>query len=112
VAICNSLDDSRQSQQQSEEILAHLHRTGPILPEGARLLLCGPANPGWRVVTVWDSQEVRDRFFADRLGPAYEAIGLSLQDVHRTQFEVQMLIAGDLVGPPQSPAAPGSGAIR
>lgn len=99
MAICTILDDARHAQHQGDRVLAHLQRSGPVLPDGARLLLCGPANPGWWVVTVWDALEARDRFFAERLGAAYAALGLSLQDVHRSQFEVQMLIAGDLVGP-------------
>ena len=47
-------------------------------------------------ITVWDSLEDRDRFLAERLAPAYEAAGLSLDDAERTQFEVQTLVAGDL----------------
>jgi hypothetical protein len=106
MAICTILEDPRQTREQAERIAAHVRSTGSLLPEGARLLLSGPANPGWRVITVWDSEMARDQFLAQRLTAAYEAAGLSLDDVARTQFEVQMLIAGDLVGAPQpSPAA-------
>ena len=51
-------------------------------------MLAGPADPGWRVVSVWDSEEARDRFFAERLAPAYEEAGLSMGGITRTQFEV------------------------
>ncbi len=64
-------------------------------------MLAGPANPGWRVISVWDSEEARDRFFAERLAPAYEEAGLSLDGVERTVFEVHTLVAGDLTGVPQ-----------
>jgi hypothetical protein len=101
VAICNIIEDPRQTDKQAEQVAAHLRCTGPVLPEGARLFLSGSADPGWRVITVWDSPEARDRFFAERLAPAYEAVGLSLDDVTRTQFEVQMLTAGDLFGAPR-----------
>jgi hypothetical protein len=101
MVICNVLEDPRQTLKQAEQIAAHVRSTGPVLPEGARLLVSGPADPGWRVITVWDSPGARDAFFAERLAPAYEAAGLSLENVTRTQFEVQMLIAGDLVGTPQ-----------
>ncbi|HZT15726.1 MAG TPA: hypothetical protein VFA19_07225 [Gaiellaceae bacterium] len=37
-------------------------------------------------------------FFSSRLRPAYEAIGLSLDGLERRQFEVETLVAGDLVG--------------
>jgi hypothetical protein len=101
MAICNIVDDPWQTQEQAKQILAHLRSTGAVLPQGARVFLSGPANPGWRVISVWDSPEARDQFFAERLAPAYQAVGLSLDGVTRTQFEVQMLIAGDLVGAPQ-----------
>ena len=39
---------------------------------------------------------------AGRLRPAYEAAGLSLDDVRRTYFEVNSLVAGDLTGTPQA----------
>jgi hypothetical protein len=101
MVICNILEDPGQTRQQAEQIAAHVRSTSPLLPQGARLLVSGPADPGWWVVTVWDSPEARDQFVAQRLTPAYEAAGLSLENVTRTQFEVQMLIAGDLVGTPQ-----------
>ena len=101
MAICDILEDPRQTRRLAEQIAAHVRSSGPLLPDGTRLLVCGPANPGWRVVTVWDSPQARDQFVSQRLAPAYAAAGLSLQGVTRTQFEVQMLIAGDLVGAPQ-----------
>jgi hypothetical protein len=101
MVICNIHEDLRQTYAQAQQIAAHVRSTGPLLPEGARLLISGPGDPGWRVVTVWDSPQARDQFVSQRLAPAYAAAGLSLQGVTRTQFEVQMLIAGDLVGAPQ-----------
>lgn len=82
-------------------LVAHVRRTGPVPPKGARLMLAGPANPGWRVISVWDSEEARDRFFAERLAPAYQEVGLSLSSIKRTVFEVHTLAAGDLSGAPQ-----------
>lgn len=101
MAIATILEHPGQSQEQAEQIQAHVRSTGPVPPEGARLVLAGPANPGWRVITVWDSVDARERFFAERLTSAYEQAGLSLADTERTQFDVQMLIAGDLTGTPQ-----------
>jgi hypothetical protein len=53
------------------------------------------------MITVWDSEEALERFFADRLAPAYAEVGLSLESASRTVFEVYMLVAGDLTGVPQ-----------
>ncbi len=101
MAIGTILEHPGQSQEQAEQIQAHVRSTGPVPPDGARLVIAGRANPGWRVITVWDSAEARERFFAERLIPAFEQAGLSLADTKRTQFDVQMLIAGDLTGTPQ-----------
>ena len=101
MALCDILEDPRQTRRLAKQIAPHVRSTGPLLPDGARLLVSGPANPGWRVITVWDSLEARDEFVVQRLTPAYNAAGLSFESFTRTQFEVQMLIAGDLVGAPQ-----------
>ncbi len=101
MAIATILEHPGQTQAQAEQIQAHVRSTGPVPPDGARLVIAGPAKPGWRVITVWDSAEARERFFAERLTPAFEQAGLSFADTKRTQFDVQMLIAGDLTGTPQ-----------
>jgi len=101
MVICIILEDPRQTRKHAEQIAAHVRSTGPLLPDGARLFVSGPADRGWRTVTVWDSREARDEFVAQRLTPAYAAAGLSFQGATRTQFDVQMLIAGDLVGTPR-----------
>ena len=64
------------------------------LPSGCRLVLLGAE----RAITVRDSPDDRDRFLAERLAPAYEAVGRSLDEVTSSQFEVDMLVAGDLAG--------------
>jgi hypothetical protein len=102
VAICNIFEDLTQTDEQAKNLAAHLRSSGPVLPEGARLFLCGPADRGWRAIIVWDSPEARDQFFNERLAPAYGAAGLSSDSVTRTQFEVRMLIAGDLLGAPKA----------
>jgi hypothetical protein len=101
MAICLIVENPDQSPEQAEQVLAHVRSTGPVPPEGARLMLAGPADPGYRVISVWDSEEARDRFFAERLTPAYKQAGLSLDSIKRTVFEVHTLVAGDLTGVPQ-----------
>jgi len=47
-------------------------------PAGAILHAAGPSpNGGWRIIEVWESQEDADRFFEDRLTPAFEAVGVT-----------------------------------
>src|SRR5436190_17121268 len=94
MAICNIIDDADRSAEEHERITAHVRGSGPTPPEGCRLVLLGRE----RAITVWDSPEDRDRFLAQRLAPAYQAVGRSLEEVTRSQFEVETLVAGDLAG--------------
>jgi hypothetical protein len=100
MAICNINEVPTKSAEQFAQMEAHLRSTGPVPPAGARLVLTGRASTGYRVIVVWDSPEARDAFFAERLAAAYESARLSLEDVERTEFEVDMLVAGDLTGTP------------
>jgi hypothetical protein len=100
MAICLIIRNPDQSDEQAEQVMAHVRSTGPVPPDGARLMVAGPARPGWRVVSVWDSKEQLERFFAERLSAAYEEAGLSLGSVERTLFDVHALVAGDLTGTP------------
>jgi hypothetical protein len=94
MAICNIIESPGRTAEQFELISAHVRSTGPVPPEGCRLALLSKE----RGITVWDSSEDRDRFLAERLAPAYQAAGLSLDEAEQTQFEVDMLVAGDLTG--------------
>jgi hypothetical protein len=44
-------------------------------PAGGRLRIAGPTDAGWRIISVWDSQEDWDTFLRDRLGPMFEQAG-------------------------------------
>ena len=94
MAICNIIEDPGRSAEEYERITAHVRGSGPTPPEGCRVGLLSRE----RAITVWDSAEDRDRFLVERLAPAYEAVGRSLDEVTRSQFEVDMLVAGDLAG--------------
>jgi hypothetical protein len=94
MAICNIIDDADRSAEDYERITAHVRGSGPTPPEGCRLVLLGRE----RTITVWDSPADRDRFLAERLAPAYQSVGRSLDQVTRSQFDVDILVAGDLAG--------------
>jgi len=101
MAICMIIENPDQGEEQTEQVIGYVRSAGPVPPQGARLLFGGPAQTGWRFISVWDSQEALDRFYAERLTPAYDRAGLSLDRVKRTLFEVNTLVAGDLTGVPQ-----------
>src|SRR5690242_11652231 len=94
MAICNIIDDPNRTEEEWTRISAQVNSSGPVPPHGCRLVVLGRE----RAITVWDGAEDRDRFLAERLAPAYEAVGRSLEEVTHTQFEVEMLVAGDLAG--------------
>ncbi|MDX6646041.1 MAG: hypothetical protein QOK40_1768 [Miltoncostaeaceae bacterium] len=102
MAICQIIENTDLSQEQWEQVSAHVRATGPVPPEGGRLVVAGAADTGWRVVSVWESEQARDRFFAERLTPAYEAAGLSFDTATMTAFDVHTLVAGDLMGTVES----------
>jgi hypothetical protein len=94
MAICNIIDDAGRAPEEYERISAHVRASGPVPPEGCRLGVLSREH----AITVWDSPEDRDRFLAERLAPAYRSVGRSLDEVTRSQFEVDMVVAGDLAG--------------
>jgi hypothetical protein len=45
-------------------------------PRGALARLAGPFEGGWRVISVFESQETWDAFRRDRLDPMFQQAGL------------------------------------
>jgi hypothetical protein len=45
------------------------------LPEGCQVHIAGPMENGWRVITVWDSQDRFEQFRNDTLIPALRETG-------------------------------------
>jgi hypothetical protein len=101
MAYCQIFEHPDVTPEKLEQVMAHVRTTGPVLPEGARLFVAGPGDPGMRVITIWDSNEARERFLSERLSEAYDAAGLSLDRGNVIVFEVSKLAAGDLTGAPQ-----------
>jgi len=92
MATCLIVDNANESRDQFERVMEHLAESGPIPPSGASVLIAGAADGGWRVISVWDSPESLQRFYGDRLAPAYENAGLSLEGMRRSTFEVHTAV--------------------
>ncbi len=45
------------------------------LPDGCQLHIAGPVENGWRVITVWDSDEHFQQFRNEKLVPALRELG-------------------------------------
>ena len=48
---------------------------GGKLPDGCQLHIAGPYEGGWRVITVWDSEESFQQFRDEKLIPALQEAG-------------------------------------
>jgi hypothetical protein len=48
---------------------------GGNLPAGCQLHIAGPYENGWRVITVWDSEEQFQQFREEKLIPAIREAG-------------------------------------
>jgi hypothetical protein len=48
---------------------------GGSLPEGCQLHIAGPVENGWRVITVWDSEDQFQQFRDEKLIPALREAG-------------------------------------
>jgi hypothetical protein len=44
------------------------------LPEGCQVHIAGPVSEGWRVITVWDSEDAFNRFREEKLIPALREV--------------------------------------
>jgi hypothetical protein len=76
--------------------MAHLQESGPVPPEGARLLIAGPGPRGWRAVSVWDNPQSLQRFFRGRLTAAYHAASIAPEATTQETFEIHTMVAPEL----------------
>jgi hypothetical protein len=77
----------------SQELYERVNRSvmaGGELPEGSTVHIAGPIEGGWRVITVWDSEEQFNQFRQEKLIPALQEAGegdrvepqIQTQEVH------------------------------
>jgi hypothetical protein len=98
VAICVIADNAKGSADVYEKIMRRVAAGGGLPPPGAIFQVAGPSEPGWRVISVWESREAFERFAADELSRAWSEFGVSRDDVEFTIFEVHSYVAGDMSG--------------
>jgi hypothetical protein len=56
-------------------------------PAGAHLRIAGPTDAGWRIISVWDSEEAFDAFLRDRLTPMFEQAGRATPEFEISPME-------------------------
>jgi heme-degrading monooxygenase HmoA len=101
MAICVISENPEGTAELYEQVMQRVRQGGEFPPPGAIFQLAGPADPGWRVVSVWESRDAFERFASERLAPAWAEHGISRDDVNFTIFEAHSYMAGDLSGAAQ-----------
>lgn len=60
--------------EQDEDLMRELGVDNP--PPGSLMRLAGPTASGWRVVTLWESEEAFQKFRREKLEPAFARRGM------------------------------------
>jgi hypothetical protein len=101
MAVCVIAENPKGSAEVYEQVVQKVSQSGAFPPPGAIFQVAGPGEPGWRVVSVWDSREAFESFASERLAPAWAEFGVSRDDINFTVFEAHSFMAGDLSGAAQ-----------
>ena len=101
MAYCLIVDNPNGSAELYEQIIQRVAASGEMPPPGAIFQVAGPAEGGWRVITVWESREAQERFRDERLIPAFNDLGVSRDGMTWSDFDAHSFMAGDLSGAAQ-----------
>jgi heme-degrading monooxygenase HmoA len=96
MAICVIAENPKGHAEMYEQVMQRVAQSGDVPAPGLIFQAAGPAEPGWRVISVWDSRDAWQRFVQERLASAWAEAGLSRDDVTFTVFDVHSFMAGDL----------------
>ena len=87
MAVAVMIDNPQGSQEIYEKVREKLGLKDA--PAGGIFHAAGPGpSGGWRVIEVWESQEEAQRFYDERLQPAFDALGVELSNVQRQSWSV------------------------
>jgi hypothetical protein len=101
MAVCVISENPKGTREVYEKVTEKLAQSGGFPAPGAIFIVAGPADPGWRTISLWDSREAFDRFAAERLGPAWAEMGVSRDDVKFTFFEAHSYMVSEPTGAAQ-----------
>jgi hypothetical protein len=62
------------TQEFYDQVTAKIMPGGEQLPEGGKVHIAGPTEGGWRVITVWDSEDQFHQFRNEKLIPAIREV--------------------------------------
>ena len=95
---CTVYDNPGQTREQTDRVLAALRTTGPLPPTGATHVLGGALDGGWRMISLWESEEAMERFFTTRVPKALEDAGVDHERMSLSTFEVYKMATAEAVG--------------
>ena len=72
VVIVNNIEGG--SQEMYDQVNPKVMEGG-ALPDGCQVHIAGPVENGWRVISVWDSEEQFQQFRDEKLIPALREFG-------------------------------------
>jgi heme-degrading monooxygenase HmoA len=98
MAICVVGENPKATAEMYEQVMQRVAQSGEVPPPGAIFQVAGPAESGWRVISVWESREAFERFVEERLRPAWAEAGISPDDVSLSIFEAHSYTGGDVSG--------------
>jgi hypothetical protein len=81
--------------QTQQNVYRRLRDTGELPPAGLVFQVVSPADPGYQVITVWDSLASFAQFRDERLRPALEAEGVPPEHLTTTTFEATSYMTGN-----------------
>jgi heme-degrading monooxygenase HmoA len=94
MAICIIAENPKGTAEAYEQVMQRVRQGGEVPAPGLIFQVAGPAEPGWRVISVWESRGDFDRFVSERLEAAWAEAGISRGDIQFTIFEPHSFMAG------------------
>ena len=65
------------TKEQYEQVMQETGQAGPELLPGQLVHIAGPVEGGWIVVAVWESEELAEKFYNEKVKPARQKAGLA-----------------------------------
>jgi heme-degrading monooxygenase HmoA len=71
IVVANTIRDGNQD---TYEAVSEKVMSGGQLPQGCQVHIAGPVSEGWRVITVWDTEDTFKQFREGTLIPALREV--------------------------------------
>lgn len=86
---------NRTDNIETQQNVATRLRDGQLPPDGLIFQVTSQADPGYQVISLWDSLASFARFRDERLNPALDAEGVPAEHLTTTTFEAASYLVAD-----------------